>query len=58
MHHEPDEQHAGSDEETPSTSKGPDPVPPQLSPDGYGDSDHDDAEAPGLDLPVLPPHQT
>jgi hypothetical protein len=29
--------------------------PRRIAPDGYGDSDHDDADATGVDLPVLPP---
>lgn len=29
--------------------------PTPVAPDGYGDSDHADADATGVDLPVVPP---
>ncbi|MGN6300206.1 MAG: hypothetical protein ACTHN8_03840 [Angustibacter sp.] len=29
--------------------------PTPVAPDGYGDSDHTDADATGVDLPVVPP---
>lgn len=48
----------GGEESTPMTTQHREPHstrPPDVAADGYGDSDHTDADATGVDLPVVPP---